>query len=65
MRQKTYSIVMGIFFSLITLMHIGRLAFGWHVTIGDAVIPMWVSWVAIAVGAYFAYQGFKLGRSTK
>ena len=65
MTQKTYSIVMGVFFSLIALLHIGRVAFGWHVTVGNAVVPMWVSWIAIVVGAYLAYQSFKLGRSKK
>ena len=65
MRQRTFSIVIGVFFSLITLLHIGRVAFGWNVTVGNAVIPMWLSWIAIVVGAYFAYQSFKLGRNTK
>jgi hypothetical protein len=65
MKQRTFSIVIGVFFSLITLLHIGRVAFGWNVTVGNAVIPMWASWIAIVVGAYFAYQSFKLGRNAK
>jgi len=65
MRQRTFSIVSGVFFSLITLLHIGRVVFGWNVTVGNSVIPMWISWIAIVVGGYFAYQSFKLGRNTK
>ncbi len=65
MRQRTFSIVTGVFFSLITLLHIGRLLFGRHVTVGNAVVPMWVSRIAIVVGAYLAYQGFRLSKSTE
>ena len=65
MRQKTFSLISGIFFLVITLLHIARLLFGWQVSIGDAVAPMWVSWIAIVIGAYLSYQGLKLSRSSE
>lgn len=59
MSQRTYSIVAGLFFAAIALLHAGRLLFGWHITIGNGIVPMWVSWIAIVIAAYLAYQGFK------
>jgi hypothetical protein len=25
-------------------------------------VPMWISWIGLAVAAYLAYQGFRLAR---
>jgi hypothetical protein len=42
--------------------HVLRLLRGWQVTIGDVVVPLWISWIGLAVATYLAYQGFKLSR---
>lgn len=62
MGHRTFSIVTGVLFSVITLVHICRVALGWQVTVDSTVIPMWLSWIAIPVGAFLAYQSFKFGR---
>ena len=49
-------------FSLIALLHAIRLAYGWHVTIGDIVVPVWVSWIGLVIAAYLAYEGFRLSK---
>jgi len=65
MSTKTFSTVTGVLFSLITLLHICRLALSWQVAVDSAVIPMWVSWIAIPVGGFLAYQSFKFAGSAK
>jgi len=65
MGHRTFSMITGVLFALITLLHVCRLAFSWQVTVDSAVIPMWVSWIAIPVGAFLAYQSFKFAGSAK
>ena len=39
-----------------------RLLRGWQATIAGAVVPIWISWIGLAIAAYLAYQGFRLAR---
>jgi hypothetical protein len=64
MSQKTFSLVAGVFFLLVALGHALRVAFGASVVIQNTPIPMWVSWVALIVAGYLAYQGFRLSRKS-
>ncbi len=63
MTQQIFSLVTAMLFSLIALLHAIRLARGWHVTIWDIVVPVWVSWIGLAIAGCLAYQGFKLSRA--
>ena len=45
MTQQIFSLVTAMLFSLIALLHAIRLARGWHVTIGDIVVPVGPSWL--------------------
>jgi len=62
MTQQIFSLVTAMLFSLIALLHAIRLARGWHVTIGDIVVPVWVSWIGLVIAAYLAYEGFLLSK---
>lgn len=62
MSQKTFSLLAGLIFLVIALMHILRLIFGWHATLEGRTLPMWVSWVALLIAGYLAYEGFRLSR---
>jgi hypothetical protein len=64
MSQKTFSLVAGVFFLLVALGHALRVPFGASVVIQNTPIPMWVSWVALIVAGYLAYQGFRLSRKS-
>jgi threonine/homoserine/homoserine lactone efflux protein len=64
MSQKTFSLVAGVVFLLVALGHALRVAFGASVVIQNTPIPMWVSWVALIVAGYLAYQGFRLSRKS-
>jgi len=62
MTQRTYSLIAGIIFSLVALLHAFRLFYGWHVTIEGLVVPIWISWIGLVIAGYLAYQGFRLAR---
>ena len=62
MSQKTFLLTVAAFFSLIGLLHLLRLVFGWEAIIGGLIVPMWASWVAILVAGYLAYEGLRLGK---
>jgi len=62
MSQKIFSLVAGLIFLLIAVMHGLRIAFRWEVVLNGWSVPMWVSVVAIVITAYLAFEGLKLGR---
>jgi hypothetical protein len=62
MRQKTFSLVVGLIFLLIAVMHVLRLALKWEVVLNGWSVPMWVSAVGLLVAAYLAFESLKLGR---
>jgi uncharacterized membrane protein len=63
MTQRTFSLITGVLFFLIALLHAARLLRGWQVTIEGAVVPIWISWIGLAIAAYLAYQGFLLSKT--
>jgi uncharacterized membrane protein len=64
MSQKTFLLVAGVFFLLIALAHLLRIAFGASVVVQNTSIPMWASWIAFVVTGYLAYEGIQLGRKS-
>jgi len=62
MRQKTFSLVVGLIFLLIAVMHVLRLAFKWEVVLNGWSVPMCVSAIAIVITAYLAFESLKLSR---
>lgn len=62
MSQRTFSFLVGLVFLVVAVMHVLRLAFSWHVTVGGWTVPIWVSWVAFFVSGLLAYEGLKLSR---
>jgi len=62
MSQKIFSLVAGLIFLLIAVMHVLRLAFTWEVVLNGWSVPMWVSVVAIVIAAYLAFEGLKPAR---
>lgn len=62
MSQKTFLLTVAALFSLIALLHLLRLVFGWEAIIGGLIVPMWVSWAAVLVAGYLAFEGLRLGK---
>jgi len=63
MTHRTFSLVTGILFLLVALLHAIRLLRGWQVSVEGAVMPIWISWIGLAVAAYLAYQGLRLSKT--
>ena len=63
MTQRTFSLVTSVLFSLTALLHAVRLLRGWQVAIEGAVVPIWISWIGLAIAAFLAYQGFLLSKT--
>ncbi len=61
MSQKTFSRTAGAIFSLIALGHILRVALSVEWMVAGHTIPMWVSWLALFLAGYLAYEGLRLG----
>jgi hypothetical protein len=62
MTHQTFSLNTAVIFLLITFLHAIRLLRGRQVTIKGAVVPIWISWIALAIAAYLAYEGFRLAK---
>ena len=62
MTQRAFCLVNAVLFSLIALIHGIRLLRGWQVMIDNTVVPIWISWIGLAMAAYLAYEGFRLAR---
>ena len=62
MSQKTFSFVAAVIFLLIALLHVLRLVYGWAAVIGGWTVPIWVSWAALVIAIFLAYQGFRLSK---
>jgi hypothetical protein len=62
MSQRTYSVIAGIIFLLVALLHALRLLFDWHVVVGDFAVPVWVSWLGVVFAGYLGYQGLRLAK---
>ena len=62
MNQKAFSLVAGVVFGLVALVHVLRIVLGWSIVIQDLSIPMWPSGLAVVVFGYLAYEGFRLAR---
>jgi len=60
MDQKTFSVVAGAIFALVTLLHLSRIYMGWSVVIGSWTAPMWVSWIGLVVAGSLSYFGLRL-----
>jgi hypothetical protein len=62
MSQKTFSLVAGLIFFVAAALHIVRLVIGWHVVLADWTVPMWISWIALVIAGFLAFEGLRLSR---
>ena len=62
MSQRTFSLIVATVFSVIGVLHLLRLVYGWEAIVGGWAVPMWISWVALLIASYLAYEGVRLGK---
>ena len=60
MNNKNFSLVVGVIFSIITVLHLFRIVLGWEAVIGGLMLPILVSWLAVAAACYLAISAFSL-----
>lgn len=57
---RGYLRLTGVIFAIATLGHVLRLIFRWHVVLAGWVVPMWLSWVAVALAGLLSLWAFGL-----
>jgi hypothetical protein len=60
MSQRSFLLVSAIVFTLVFLLHVLRLVYGWGAMIGGWTVPVWVSWIGVVVSGFLALEGFRL-----
>jgi hypothetical protein len=60
MDQKTFSVVAGVVFAVVAVLHLLRIYMNWPVVIADWSVPMWVSWVGFVIAGGLAFFGLRL-----
>jgi len=65
MTQKNFSLVAGMIFFLVAILHVLRVIFGWETIVGGLLVPIWISYFGFIVAGLLAYQGFKLSRKSQ
>jgi hypothetical protein len=63
MSAKTFALVAGILFLLMTFGHLLRAVLGFEAVFAGWMVPNWVSIVAVPIFGYLAYCGLRLARS--
>ena len=61
--QKTFSLIAGVIFSLVALLHLLRLVNSWHMEFAGWVPPMWASWLGLLVAGFLGFTGLRLSRN--
>jgi len=62
MSQKTFSLIAGIIFLVVAILHFGMFILGKNVIVGGWPTPVWSNLVIALIAGYFAYQGLRLSK---
>lgn len=60
--ERTLLMLAGVIFLVVALAHLLRLFFGWHLILGNVVVPMWISWAGVLIAGYLSYSSFHFAR---
>jgi hypothetical protein len=63
--ERTLLKVVGLIFLVVAVVHLLRLALGWNILLGDAEVPMWLSWFGFLIPAYLSYSSFHFALKRK
>ena len=59
MTTRTFCTLAAAIFALIALLQLIRIAMGWSVTLNGVDVPLWASWIAVAVAGALSFAGFR------
>lgn len=65
LRTRAYFLTAGIVFGIVAVAHLLRLFTSADIVIIGWAVPLWLSWIGVAVAAYLSYMSFRLGVSLK
>ncbi len=65
MTKSFFFIVVGLLFSIVSILHFLRLMFEYQVLIGDWVMPGWISGLIVIFGIFMAYWAINLKKGKK
>ncbi len=60
MDHKTYASITGVIFAAIAVLQALRLIYNWNAVIAGWHVPVALSWLAIFVAGFLAYQAYRL-----
>lgn len=63
MSTQTYMRITGALFAVIAIIHLIRLVIGWEAQIGGWSVPLWASWVFLAITGFLATSAFYLNKN--
>ncbi len=64
MTHKNFFTISSGIFSIITVLHLTRIIYGWSAVVGGWQVPLWVSWIAVLVAGYLAYTALTFSKRT-
>ena len=63
MKQQTYSMIIGIIFLIVAILHLVRVLYSWQLLVNNSFsVPLWISWIGFIVAGILAYFGFKFSK---
>jgi hypothetical protein len=57
MDRRTFTLLAGVIFAIVALLHLLRIYMAWPIVIGNWTVPMWASWIALVVAGGLSYFG--------
>lgn len=65
MHRRAYYLLSGTLFAVVALAHLARLVSGWQILVDGTDIPLWVSWLGLAIPGALAVWAFVLARRAR
>lgn len=59
-REKKFHLIAGVLFTLVALLHLSRILFGFSFVLGSWDVPYWVNGLGVVVTAFLAWMSFSL-----
>ncbi len=58
--EHRFHIAAGVIFTIVALLHLSRILFGWQLVIGSWHVPYWINGLGVVITAFLAYASFGL-----
>ncbi|HET6604659.1 MAG TPA: hypothetical protein VFG21_10720 [Xanthomonadaceae bacterium] len=59
MSKSSFSSVAAVVFGIVAIAHAARGAMGTPILVGETAIPLWVSWLGLAIAGSLSIWGFR------